>query len=122
MLDNILSILIFFPALAAVLGFAVNKDSIRSYGVAVATIEFALALLLWFFFDNNVSGMQFMETIALIPTFGINYIVGVDGISRFIIILAAFFTMIGIASLGETKDVKNMIITLLFLQMTMVGV
>ena len=122
MLDNILSILIFFPALAAVLGFVVHKDSIRSYGVAVATIEFALALLLWFFFDNNVSGMQFMETIQLVPTFGINYIVGVDGISLFIIILAAFFTMIGIASLGETKDIKNMIITLLFLQMTMVGV
>jgi NADH-quinone oxidoreductase subunit M len=122
MLDHILSILIFFPALAAVLGFAVNKNSIRSYGVAVATIEFVLALWLWFAFDSNVSGMQFMEHIPLVKTFGINYIVGVDGISLFIIILAAFFTMIGIASLGETKDIKNMIVTLLFLQMTMVGV
>ena len=122
MLDHILSILIFFPALAAVLGFVVNKESIRSYGVAVATIEFILSLWLWAAFDSNVSGMQFMEHIALVPTFGINYIVGVDGISLFIIILAAFFTMIGIASLGETKNEKNMIITLLFLQMTMVGV
>ncbi|WP_310442003.1 NADH-quinone oxidoreductase subunit M [Sulfurimonas sp.] len=122
MLDHILSILIFFPALAAVLGFAVNKNSIRSYGVAVATIEFMLALWLWFAFDSSVSGMQFMEHIPLVKTFGINYIVGVDGISLFIIILAAFFTMIGIASLGETKDIKNMIVTLLFLQMTMVGV
>ncbi|MCK9472567.1 NADH-quinone oxidoreductase subunit M [Sulfurimonas sp.] len=122
MLDHILSILIFFPALAAMLGFVVNKDSMRSYGIAVATIEFFLALWLWFAFDGNVSGMQFMEQVALVPTFGINYIVGVDGISLFIIILAAFFTMIGIASLGETKDIKNMIITLLFLQMTMVGV
>ena len=122
MLDHILSILIFFPALAAVLGFAVNKNSIRSYGVAVATIEFVLALWLWFAFDSSVSGMQFMEHIPLVKAFGINYIVGVDGISLFIIILAAFFTMIGIASLGETKDIKNMIVTLLFLQMTMVGV
>ncbi len=122
MLDHILSILVFFPALAAVLGFVVHKDSMRSYGVAVATIEFALSLWLWYAFDNNVSGMQFMEQIALIPAFGINYIVGVDGISLFIIVLAAFFTMIGIASLTDTKDVKNMIITLLFLQMTMVGV
>jgi NADH-quinone oxidoreductase subunit M len=40
----------------------------------------------------------------------------------FIIILAAFFTMIGIASLPETKNEKNMIVTLLFLQMTMAGV
>lgn len=122
MLDHILSILIFFPALAGVLGFVVNKNSIRSYGVAVATIEFALAMWLWFAFDSTLSGMQFMEQIALVPAFGVNYIVGVDGISLFIIILAAFFTMIGIASLGEMKDIKNLIITLLFLQMTMVGV
>ena len=122
MLDHILSILIFFPALAAVLGFVIHKDSMRSYGVAVATIEFALSLWLWFAFDGTVSGMQFMEQIALVPAFGINYIVGVDGISLFIIVLAAFFTMIGIASLTDTKDVKNMIITLLFLQMTMIGV
>ena len=122
MIDHILSILIFFPALAAVMGFAIHKDSMRMYGVAVATIEFALALWLWFSFDANASGMQFMETLPLIPSFGINYTLGVDGISLFIIILAAFFTMIGIASLTDTKDVKNMIITLLFLQMTMVGV
>ncbi len=122
MLDHILSILIFFPALAGVFGFMINKDSIRAYGITVAAIEFALSLWLWFAFDNSVSGMQFMENLPLVPAFGINYILGVDGISLFILILAAFFTMIGIASLTDTPNVKNMIITLLFLQMTMIGV
>ena len=122
MLDNILSILIFFPALAAVFGFAIHKDSIRSYGVAVSLIEFCLALWLWFSFDSSASGMQFMEHIEFIPAFGINYILGVDGISLFIVILSTFITLIGIASLGEVKNIKNMIITLLFLQMTMSGV
>ena len=122
MIDHILSVLIFFPAVAAVFGFMIHKDSMRAYGVAVSAIEFALALWLWFAFDANVSGMQFMEFIPVVPSFGINYILGVDGISLFIIILAAFFTLIGIASLTDTKNVKNMIITLLFLQMTMVGV
>ncbi len=122
MFDHILSILIFFPALAALFGVVVDKDSIRAYGVSVAVVEFALSLMLWFGFDSSVSGMQFMEQVSLIPAFGVNYIVGVDGISLFIIVLAAFFTMIGIASLTDTKNVKNMIITLLMLQMTMVGV
>jgi len=122
MLDHILSILIFFPALAGVLGFMINKDSMRAYGIAVGAIEFALSLWLWFSFDAHVSGMQFMENLPLIPSFGINYILGVDGISLFIIIMASFFTMIGIASLTDTPNVKNMIITLLFLQMTMIGV
>jgi len=122
MLDHILSILIFFPAFAGVMGFMINKESMRAYGTAVAVIEFALSLWLWFAFDNHVSGMQFMEHIALVPSFGINYILGVDGISLFIIIMASFFTMIGIASLSPTHSIKNMIITLLFLQMTMIGV
>ncbi len=122
MLDHILSILIFFPAIAAVFGFAVQKDSMRAYGVAVSAIEFALALFLWYAFDNSVSGMQFMEHLPLVPAFGINYTLGVDGISVFIIILAAFFTLLGIGSLTDTPNVKYMIITLLFLQMTMAGV
>jgi len=122
MLDHILSIIIFFPAVAGILGFLVQKDSVRAYGIAVAGIEFALSLWLWFSFDSSVSGMQFMEQLPLVPAFGINYILGVYGISVFIIILASFFTMIGISSLGETKDIKNMIVTLLFLQMTMAGV
>ena len=122
MLDHILSILIFFPALAAMLGFVVAKESIRAYGITVAAIELFLSLWLWSAYDPMVSGMQFMEAAPLIPMFGINYLLGVDGISLFIVILSTFFTLIGIASLTETRRVKDMIITLLFLEMTMVGV
>jgi len=122
MIDHILSILIFFPLVAALFGVMIQKDSIRAYGIAVSAIELALALWLWFAFDGQASGMQFMESIPLIPAFGINYTLGVDGISIFIIILSTFVTLIGIASLGEMKNIKNMIITLLVLQMTMSGV
>ena len=122
MFDHILSILIFFPALAAMLGFIVSKESIRAYGITVSAIEFVLSLVLWYAYDPSVSGMQFMEQFAIVPAFGINYLLGVDGISLFIVILAAFFTLIGIASLTETRRIKDMIITLLFLQMTMAGV
>ena len=121
-LDNILTILIFFPALAAMLGFVVDKGSIRAFGVSVATVEFALSLALWYAYDPSVVGMQFMESMPLIPAFGINYLLGIDAISLFIIVLAAFITLIGIATLGEVKNIKNMIITLLFLEMTMIGV
>ncbi|MFA5214997.1 NADH-quinone oxidoreductase subunit M [Sulfuricurvum sp.] len=122
MLDHILSILIFFPALAAMLGFVVTKDSARAYGITVAAIEFALSLWLWHAYDPMTSGMQFMESAPLIPAFGVSYLLGIDGISLFIIILSTFFTLIGIASLTETRRIKDLVITLLFLEMTMVGV
>ena len=121
-MDNILSILVFFPAIAGLLGFVVDKNSARAYGITVAAIEFLLSLWLWFSFDSANAGMQFVEMIPLIPDFGITYYLGVDGISLFILIMATLMTLIGMVSMSITKDIKNMIITLLFLEMTMVGV
>ena len=121
-MDNILSILVFFPAIAGLLGFVVNKESARAYGITVAAIEFILSLWLWFSFDASNAGMQFVEMIPLIPDFGIGYYLGVDGISLFIIIMATLMTLIGMMSMSITENIKNMIITLLFLEMTMVGV
>ena len=121
-MDNILSILVFFPAIAGLLGFVVNKDSARAYGITVAAIEFFLSLWLWFSFDTSNAGMQFVEMIPLIPDMGMGYYLGVDGISLFIIIMATLMTLIGMVSMTITKNIKNMIITLLFLEMTMVGV
>ena len=121
-MENILSVLVFFPAVAGLLGFVVDKDSIREYGITVAAIEFFLSIWLWFSFDMANPGMQFVEMIPLIPDMGISYYLGADGISLFIIIMTTLMTLIGMASMGETKNIKNMIITLLFLEMTMVGV
>ena len=121
-MENILSILVFFPAVAGLLGFVVDKESIRTYGITVVTIEFLLSLWLWFGFDPVNPGMQFVEMIPLIPDMGISYYLGADGISLFIIVMTALMTLIGMASMGETKNIKNMIISLLFLEMTMIGV
>jgi len=122
-MDSILSILIFFPALAGILGFVVDKHSAKAYGVAVAAIELILALWLWLKFDITNAGMQFTEKVDLISQFGISYNVGVDGISLFIVIMATFITLLGIILLRpDTKNMKNMIVSLLFLEMTMVGV
>ncbi len=121
-MENILSILVFFPAVAGLLGFVVDKDSARAYGITVATIEFLLSLWLWFSFDTSNAGMQFVEMIPLIPDMGISYYLGADGISLFIILMTTLMTLVGMASMGETKNIKNMIVTLLFLEMTMIGV
>ncbi|GIT98695.1 NADH-quinone oxidoreductase subunit M [Sulfurovum sp. TSL1] len=121
-MENILSILVFFPAVAGLLGFIVDKESARAYGITVAAIEFLLSVWLWFSFDTSNAGMQFVEMIPLIPDMGISYYLGADGISLFIILMTTLMTLIGMASMGETKNIKNMIVTLLFLEMTMVGV
>ena len=121
-MEQILTALILFPVVAGVLGFVVSKDGIRAYGLTVTFIELLLSLVLWGMYDSSNAGMQFVEHIPLVAEFGISYYVGVDGISLFLVIMATFMTFISLLGLGETKDVKNMIISILFLEMTMVGV
>ncbi len=121
-MSNILTVLIFFPLVAAIFGFFVNQKSIRVYGITVATAEFLLSLWLWFAYDASNGGMQFVEKLGLIPEFGISYYLGVDGISLFIVIMSTLMTLIGIIALSVKENIKNMIITLLFLEVAMVGV
>jgi NADH-quinone oxidoreductase subunit M len=121
-MEQILTALILFPAAAGILGFIVSQDGIRAYGLTVTFVEFLLSLLLWGLYDSSNAGMQFVEHIPLIAEFGISYYVGVDGISLFLVIMSTFMTFIALLGLGPTKDVKNMIVSILFLEMTMVGV
>ena len=121
-MENILSMLIFFPAAAAIVGFLVEKNSIREFGIVVTIVEFVLSLLLWYHFDINYAGMQFVQNIPLVSSYGINYLVGIDGVSLFLLVMITFMTMIALIGLTEKKNIKNLIITMLFLEMTMVGV
>jgi NADH-quinone oxidoreductase subunit M len=88
----------------------------------VSAIEFLLSIGLWIVFDNDNAGMQFMEMLPIIPSYGINYLVAVDGISLFLVILTTFMTMISLIGLTEKRDLKNLVISVLFLEMTMVAV
>ena len=121
-MEHILTILIFFPAFAAVVGFTIDKNAIRAYGITVTIIEFTISCFVWANFDNNVATMQFSEFVPMIQSYGIGYSLGMDGISLALIIMTTFMTMISIIGLTETRQLKNLIITVLFLEMTMIGV
>ena len=103
-MENILSMLIFFPAAAATVGFLIEKNSMRQFGVVVTVVEFILSLLLWYYFDTNATGMQFVQMLPLIDAYGIHYIVGVDGVSLFLIIMITFMTMIALIGLIPTPN------------------
>lgn len=120
-MDHILSILIFFPALAALLALLLN-EKFKTFGVVAALIEFIISIVLWAHFDYSNPDMQFVEYFPLISNFGINYHVGVDGISLFLVVLTTFITLLGIIALSEEKMVKNLVVSILFLEMIMVGV
>ena len=88
--DHILSWLIAIPFLGiATLAFVQNQEWIRRVALASTLINVGLSLLLWSGFDFTNQGMQFVERREWMPTFNIQYAVGVDGISILLVLLTA---------------------------------
>jgi NADH-quinone oxidoreductase subunit M len=122
----ILSTLIYFPLLGAIILLFVNranKSFIKVFTLVFTLIEFAMSLPLFFWFDDKAKGMQFVERAAWFPEWGISYFLGIDGISLLLVLLTTFLTVLCVLCSWTAIEerVKEYYITFLFLEMAMVG-
>ncbi len=120
-----LEILVFLPAVAGVLIFFFPSEFPRRYykglGVVVSSIEFIVAAAMLVQFKTGVGGYQMISRYHWIPTFGITWSLGVDGISLFLVILSVILFPIAIFGSKETKDPKSFIAWMLILEAACVG-
>ena len=58
-----------------------DLNSFARFATAVAGLGFLVSLPLWFWFDRGAAGFQFVERADWIPSIGVQYFFGVDGIS-----------------------------------------
>ncbi|WP_095271748.1 NADH-quinone oxidoreductase subunit M [Helicobacter sp. 13S00477-4] len=121
-MDYLLSIIIFFPALASIFIFMMDNNVAKPYGITISLIEFILVMVLWMGFDYSNPNMQFENTFALITTYGINYHIGIDGISLFLLILNAFIIFLGTIYLNQPNDKNHLVVCLLLLESILMGV
>ena len=126
-LGPLLSILIALPLVGAVALLVVDsrrEGFIRAFALGVSVVEFLGTLVLWARFDPAVADFQMVERVAWIPAFGIDYAVGVDGISLFLVVLTGFLTPISLLSTWESvrTKVKAFSFFLLALESAMIGV
>ena len=89
-MDYLISWMIAVPFLGIViLGLVRDEEWVRRIAFGLTIVEFFLSLILWKNFDFTQRGMQFVERVEWMPTFNIQYAVGVDGISILLVILTA---------------------------------
>jgi len=122
----ILSAILAIPtaALGAILLWpAAGVRAIR--GIAAASGAATLVLSLWLAcaYDSSRAGFQFSERIAWLPSFGIDYALGVDGISIAMILLTSIILLCGaVVSWTVEKRPKEFYANLLFLTIGVFGV
>jgi NADH-quinone oxidoreductase subunit M len=91
--DHLLSWMIAVPFIGiAALAVVQGRTAIVVTALVTTLVEMYLAVVLWLGFDTAEKGMQFVERIEWMPTFGIEYAVGVDGISILLVLLTALLS------------------------------
>jgi len=123
---NLLTTLTFLPIVGAVIllfikGERVNE--IKGFALFTSIITFALSLLIFDYFDSSVADQQMVLRTPWIESFGINYAMGIDGISLFLVLLTTFLMPVVLAAgFGSVKKrVKEYMICMLVLQAGMIG-
>ncbi|MGB2697274.1 MAG: NADH-quinone oxidoreductase subunit M [Candidatus Zixiibacteriota bacterium] len=123
----ILTIVTFLPLLGVLIILYIPRvylETIKTTALITSLVTFLVSLYLYFNFDPLLSGMQFEIVKDWIPALGINYHLGIDGISLFLVLLTTFLATLAIFSswTSITEKVKGYMISLLILETGMIGV
>ncbi len=123
-----LSIVLFLPAAAAVVALLLpqaQEHLARWVALAGAGASFVLSLVLFFRFDVNAEGYQFVErrTWVDIGEFNLQYFIGVDGLSMPLVVLTTFLTVASVlVSFNITFRPRLYFACLLVLATSVIGV
>ena len=123
----ILSTTLWLPVAAAVLLAFFPRDAakaIKGFGLAVSIATFVISLGIVQQFAENTPGFQLIEKHSWIPAWGINYALGVDGISLWLVMLTTLLTPVVFLSSWNAihKHPKEYVISFLIMEAAMIGV
>lgn len=105
---HILSVIIFVPLLGAIAMFFLKEAKLhlaKPIALMVSFFTLASSFNLLIFSESNLSEFQFREILPWIVQFGINYEVGVDGISLLLVLITAFLMFLSIAV--SKRDIEH---------------
>ncbi len=103
----ILSIIVFIPLIAGLLILLYPADRRGEVRVtALAAAAFSLLLSIWVFisYDTAVGGYQFIERMNWLPSLGISYYMGVDGVSVPMVLLTGIVVVCGVMISWNVED------------------
>ena len=125
----ILSLLTFLPLVGALFILTIRGDAevvarnARNVALWTSMINFLLSLFIWVNFDSSTAKFQFVEESQWMPAFGINYKLGVDGISMFFVLLSTLLTPVCVLASWESIQarIKEYMISFLIMETFMIG-
>ena len=81
-----------------------RKNLVRGLALASSLVGLGGALCLWLHFDAKNGGLQFVEKFDWVPSLGIQYFLGVDGLGLLMVLLTAIVTPLSILASWRMDD------------------
>jgi len=119
-----LTAIIFVPAIGGLLVLALGRNARTARWLALLTVlvELSLTLALFTLYDS-AKGMQFTQRADWVPAFGIQYLLGVDGLSVPMVLLNGILGVAAVlVSWGVSERPRQYFMWLLVLQTAVMGV
>ena len=120
-----ISLLLLLPLIGALVLLLVprqQRQTLLTLALLSTIAAFIWSLRLFQAFDPGAGEMQFVERISWMPAFGIGYIVGIDGISLFLVLLTTFLMPLAIVASWTVQDrIKEYLFFMLVLETGMLG-
>ncbi len=126
--NHILSYSIWLPIVAGFAMLMLGSDNKANFtrwlALGFSLLAFAVTLPLYTQFDFARGAFQFEEMAQWIPSFNINYHLGIDGIAAPLILLTSFTTVIVVIAAWEviTKNIAQYMSAFLIMSGLMIGV
>jgi NADH-quinone oxidoreductase subunit M len=122
----VLTAAIFVPLVGAVAVLALrgaDPRRLRAVATAFAALPLVLTVVAWFRFDTDTDGFQLIESATWIPSLGVGYKVGLDGLSLPLVALTALLFPIAIAYPADDRGrLREYLAWFLFLEAASLGV
>lgn len=126
MREHLLSLTLFLPLaglLVLLLMQGAQVRAIRVWALAVSLATFLVSLVVLSCFSSTATGFQLVERAPWIPTLGVQYAIGVDGISMLLVLLTTVICPIALlASWNVTTNVKAFHALFLLIETATLGV
>ena len=127
---NALTTMMLLPLIGSLLVAVIPSDQvlrIKQAALATTLLVAISGVLAWIKFDSSNTDLQFVESAKWIPSFGINYAVGVDGLAIVLILMSVLLAPIVVLagwneSEGGRWSPKVFYILILVLETMMIGV
>ena len=127
-MGNLLSLITFIPSIAALILVLLSRGdseesqrNVKYLALAATVFTFVVSLVMLFGFDHSSTGFQFVEERSWL--LGMQYKMGVDGISILFVMLTTFtMPLVIVASWNVTYRLKEYMVAFLVLETLMIGV